>query len=207
MAWNLALSSHDILTSVTNRPLQLLLYRDVHRLLTLDGMVSAMEIGVLDQVATAFGYDPALRARLQCLMLEQADADAVLCPNRKSHLQRAVNEIVGSRTESGILRQILARIGYGLLSTRFESLRKAMVEEMVASKSLPNDWLETGAKAHCSIRRWHNRAEKKRRVENTPPHQRGITQELTDPHSLQFALLYHGVNERAGIAQSISRGC
>jgi hypothetical protein len=80
LAWDLSLSSRALLQAVRHRPLQLLLYRDVHRLFTLDGVASSLEDGVLEQLASAFGYEPKTCAALHELRLAQSTVDAVLRP-------------------------------------------------------------------------------------------------------------------------------
>jgi hypothetical protein len=78
LAWNISIPSSALLEKIDSAALRVMLFRDTHRLLSLDGRIDPREDRMLRQMAGAFGYDSAFQANLRHLLLEEADVRAIL---------------------------------------------------------------------------------------------------------------------------------
>lgn len=78
LAWDISIPSSELLERIDSPALRVMLFRDTHRLLSLDGRIDARENRMLRQMADAFAYDDAFQSKVWHLLLEEADVRAIL---------------------------------------------------------------------------------------------------------------------------------
>lgn len=86
LAWDVSIPSSELLERIDSPALRVLLFRDTHRLLSLDGKIDAREDRMLRQMAGGFAYDEAFQAKLRHLLLEEADVRSILSIPRSPYL-------------------------------------------------------------------------------------------------------------------------